>query len=773
MGEDAAKARPRKCHALPRIRYTLDMKRPSPSPYHIATIAFIALASCLPQGCNLGRDPGLNTTLRLFDAMYVYSVGGTPLSVVTDDFNGDGLTDVATVNQASDNVSILLATDDLLFDPNVNYSVGNTPVAFASNDLNGDGITDLVTANANSADLSRLLGIGDGTFSEAEAFALPAESLPRAIAATDLNNDGRIDLLVADKTTDTVLILLATEAGDYLLATSVQVGGDPRDLVITDVNKDGNDDFLTANSATHDLSLGLGQGDGTFLLQPNIPVGRNPKMISATDLNNDLWPDLVVSNPGSEDFSVMIATRNGDYAAEMRLEVFDMPLRFTLADFNEDSYLDIAILLARRDTITTGLGQLRVFLGDGLGDFHSPRTFGTGPTTHDLHALDMNGDNRLDLLTTDTILNEVGIILGRGDGTFETDERFPTKTHPRVVAVTDLDDDQALDLVITNLESDNISILLGNGDATFQQQRIIAGPRIPRAMLLEDINEDNDLDLLVTSIGQSAVFVYLGDGAGTFGPATSFSVRRLGELRASVPRSIAVGDLDADGNLDIVTGNSGTDSIAILLGDGDGSFDGPTEITAANFPLAVKLADINHDNLLDAVFVSTRDPDNDSDNAQAWLGTLLGNGDGTFVTPGRLLRAGAAPRDLVLGHLDGDANVDAVVVDQGSGKVFLYWGQASGLFTGADSVITGPTPVSAVLHDINNDTLLDIIVTDPEGSLSVFLNRNNRKFGFAVTYYFGASPIAGVIADLENDGLWDFIAPNQDTNDISILLGKP
>ena len=739
---------------------------------------FIALALCLLPSCDLGRDLGLNTTLRLFDAMYVYSVGGTPLAVATDDFNGDGLTDLATLNQATDNVSILLATDDLLFDPQVNYRVGNAPAAFSVQDLNGDGITDVIIANTNPGNvtppnLSRLLGIGDGTFVAAEDIDLPEGTRPTAIAATDVDNDGFIDILVADDTNDNVVVLLATGAGDYLTPTLVQVGDSPRDLVIADVNKDGNDDFLTVNKDTNDLSLALGLGDGTFTIQPCIPVGTNPKMIAVVDLNDDQWPDLVVSNPGSLDISLILATRNGDFAPETRLKIFDIPLRFTLADFNEDTYPDIAILLANSDTTAGGRGQLRVLLGDGFGDFHSPRTFGTDPTTHDLHVLDMNSDNHLDLITTDTVLNEVGIILGRGDGTFETDERFPAGERPRVIAVADLNHDQALDLVATNLESDNISILLGNGDATFQQQRRIAGPRIPRAMLLEDMDEDNDLDLLVTSLGGSSVSVYLGDGDGMFGPASSFSVRRAGELRESFPRSITVGDLNNDGDLDIVTGNSNTDSIAVLLGDGDGNFDDPMEFTPGNFPLAVKLADINHDNNLDAIFVSTNDPDNELDTAPAWLGTVFGNGDGTFLTPGRLLRAGAAPRDLVLGHLDGDANLDAVVVDQGSGIVLIYWGQANGFFTGADSRVTGPTPVSAVLHDINNDTLLDILVTEPEGSLSVFLNRGDRNFGFAVTFFLGANPIAGVIADLKNDGLWDFIAPNQDTNDISILLGKP
>ena len=65
-------------------------------------VAFIALALCLLPSCDLGRDPGLNTTLRLFDAMYVYSVGGTPLAVVNDDFNGDGLTDLADVPDLAD-----------------------------------------------------------------------------------------------------------------------------------------------------------------------------------------------------------------------------------------------------------------------------------------------------------------------------------------------------------------------------------------------------------------------------------------------------------------------------------------------------------------------------------------------------------------------------------------------------------------------------------------------------------------------------------------------
>src|SRR5206468_3870493 len=148
---------------------------------------------------------------------------------------------------------------------------------------------------------------------------------------------------------------------------------------------------------------------------------------------------------------------------------------------------------------------------------------------------DLNGDGPPDLAVANRDSKSVSVLLGNGDGTFAAAASFAVGTSPQSVAIADLSDDGRLDLAVANAGSHNVSVLLGIGDGR--------------------------PDLAVGSLGSDDISVLLGKGDGTFGTAASFAAGHL-------PGSVAIGDLNDDGSLDVAAAGPG---LSVLLGNGDGT----------------------------------------------------------------------------------------------------------------------------------------------------------------------------------------------------------
>src|SRR5205807_548270 len=124
-----------------------------------------------------------------------FGVGAGPFSVALGDFNGDGKPDLATANNGSANVSVLLGDGSGTFGASTGFPAGDHPDGIAAGDFNGDGKLDLATANAASGDVSVLLGNGSGGFGAPASFGVG--SFPTAVAVGDFNRDGRLDLVAS------------------------------------------------------------------------------------------------------------------------------------------------------------------------------------------------------------------------------------------------------------------------------------------------------------------------------------------------------------------------------------------------------------------------------------------------------------------------------------------------------------------------------------------------------------------------------------------------
>jgi hypothetical protein len=247
-----------------------------------------------------------------------------PHSVAVGDLNGDGKPDLAVANYNSDDVSVLLNTAAVgaaapAFATKVDFAAGTNPVSVAIGDLNGDGKPDLATANQSSNDVSVLLNTtvaGAAAPSCATHADFAAGTTPASVAVGDLNGDGKPDLAVANQGSDVSVLLNTTAAGaaapTFATHADFAAGSLPQSVAIGDLNGDGKPDLATANYDSNDVSVLLNTTAGvatpTFATHADFAAHTGPASVAVGDLNGDGKPDLATANYDSNDVSVLLNT---------------------------------------------------------------------------------------------------------------------------------------------------------------------------------------------------------------------------------------------------------------------------------------------------------------------------------------------------------------------------------------------------------------------------------------------------------------------------------
>jgi FG-GAP-like repeat/Abnormal spindle-like microcephaly-assoc'd, ASPM-SPD-2-Hydin len=304
--------------------------------------------------------------------------------------------------------------------------IGANATSVAVGDFNDDGHLDLAVANENSSSIKVLLGRGDGTFNAPMHYGVGSGS--ESVAVGDFNDDGKPDLAVADVDSGNVSVLLGNGDGTFKASMHYGAGSVPYSVVVGDFNADGKLDLAVTNNGSSNVSVLLGNGDGTFQAAVDYTVGLTPTELAVGDFNRDGKPDLVVSS-GGNGVSILLGIGDGTFRAGATYAAGRGPL--AVGDFNGDGKLDLAIV---SDVV-------RILLGNGDGTFRAPVTYAvpSGP----LAVGDFNGDRKLDLAVGSNVL------LGNGDGTFEPPTHFSLGLDdPRSVAIGDFNGDGRLEIAV-------------------------------------------------------------------------------------------------------------------------------------------------------------------------------------------------------------------------------------------------------------------------------------------------------------------------------------
>jgi predicted SpoU family rRNA methylase len=411
---------------------------------------------------------------------------------------------------------------------------------------------------------------------------------------------------------------------------------------------------------------------------------------------------------------------------------------------------------------------------------------------------DLNGDGKPDLVVLNqcdgsiptcingsSVLGNIGVLLGNGDGTLQPAVLYSTggaeqadynlgdsPLGPHAIAIADVNGDGIPDLIVANMCTDgsdcnsgSVAVLLGNGDGTFQPAvNYDSGGSYASSLAVADLNGDGKPDIVVTNqcqgnigdgcyvnsggflvLSNGTVGVLLGNGDGTFQSAVAYAPNS-----GSAPYSVSVGDLNGDGQPDLVvvsssafiTESGGSDTVSVLLGNGDGTFQTAMVYgTGGHYAYDAAIGDLNGDGKPDLVIANVC-ASGACGNGTA--GVLLGNGDGTFQTA---ISYSAGPggnaftlADLALADIDGDGNLDVVFANysasgtQGAdGSVGILLGNGDGTFQSPVSFDAGYAVTSITVADLNGDKRPDVAVVNiaqnsngADGGISILLNQTQQ-----------------------------------------------
>src|SRR5581483_3658911 len=330
--------------------------------------------------------------------------GITPHGVIAADFDGNKRLDLAVVNSGNNTLTILLGNGNGTFSQTASPATGSTPLAVAAGDFNADGKLDLAVANSGENTVSILLGKGDGTFTSAPNSPIAVGIGPGALGIGDFNNDGRLDIAVADTVESVGSVLLGNGDGTFALTSSgADTESTPVAIGVGDFNGNGALDLAIVNQGSNSVSILPGQGEGSFTTSASVPTGTSPSALAIADFNADGRLDLAVTNQGDSTVSIMLGNGDGTFAGQTVFATGTGPVAITTGDFNDDGKLDLL-------TVNQASSNVSILLGNGDGSFQPHLNRSAGSTPNGVAAGDFNNDGLLDVVVSNAGASTISVL---------------------------------------------------------------------------------------------------------------------------------------------------------------------------------------------------------------------------------------------------------------------------------------------------------------------------------------------------------------------------
>ncbi len=405
-----------------------------------------------------------------FSSPTTFAAGFTPGCVAVGDFSGDGNLDLAVATNY--NVAVLMGDGTGGFPAPASVGAGTTPSSMVVGDFTGNGILDIAVANPATNNVSVLLGDGNGGFSSPTNYAVGTD--PIALVAADFTNNGKLDLAVVNGSSSNVSILLGNGKGGFASAINVYTGVNDAGYVsgnsivaVGDFNDDGKLDLAIANYPGNDVAILLGLGGGGFGYPTYIAAGAGPDAVAVADFNNQRNADLAVADYNGKNVSILLGNGNGSFGVPRTFAVGVGPCSIAAADFNGDGNVDLAVA----NQFGPGVS---ILLGNGFGAFSAATNFAAGVGPDDVVTGDFRGDGSTDLAVANASSHDVSILLGDGSGGFGPPSDFAMAFNPIggvdsvpvALAVGSFDKTGGADLAVANFPAGGVDILMNHAIAS-------------------------------------------------------------------------------------------------------------------------------------------------------------------------------------------------------------------------------------------------------------------------------------------------------------------
>jgi len=703
-----------------------------------------------------------------------------PVDLAAVDLDGDENMDLVATNEFSGSLSIYRGLGDGTFMVRPPIDVGGTvqlPVSVAAGNINDDEDPDLLLVDTGQGIHVGYLQIllNDGTGELLDAGNIQLDFDPARAVLAHMDADLELDIVVigdfvSDGPEPKAAVLFNDGTGSFTETRTLTTGGLPGSAVeVADLDDNGRLDVIVTIESSDELLIFFANGVREFETAATIAVGVRPRGVTAADLDGDDDPDLAVAEWGPtilEGGSVLLLRNDGggNLVAETLPFAGLSPTDIAIVDLDADDLPDIAV-------VTETDRRLSILWNEGNAGF-SPATFlgvGEGGRQQTLGVVTapLDADSLPDLVvsskkTGSFVPGNLAVVLNRGARRFSAEVNELVLNRATAVGAGDLDADGDQDLVVGLSPFSELSQILlfenlGGGKlrprGTFD-----LGEGDARALVVADLDGDGRLDVVTANEG----FSNSGNASALFnGGGFNFNHTRL--QPGESPQDVAVGDVDGDNDLDLVFANAGMVGNAVLLrNEGAGTFAPPEVLPGvAGQPEGIDLGDFNGDDKLDVVVVS--------EDTEV-VSVLLNGGGGLFEDPD-VLPLGGSPRRVRSGDIDGDGSCDFVVSQSDAGELTVFWNDGDGQFSQNSTLGSPGGPASVWLADVDVDGRLDVAVVSPlDDRFRVFRNEGERLFAPRLDVPVGDFPTALTFADVDGDARLDAVIGSSTTEEVSLFF---